>query len=115
MTIRLYLISFVSLILLAPAPWARADATGVGDREYQVKAAFVYNFLKFVDWPKAKMGESNEPIIIGIIGNDVFQDAFEILEKKTVEGRKVLLRHFRGIEEFEKAGKKEPSGPQPKV
>jgi hypothetical protein len=101
------------LFLWAAAQPARAD--DITSREYHVKAAFVYNFLKFVDWPKAKMGDSNEPIVISIIGDDVFQDAFDVLEQKTVDGREVTVKHFKGLERLEKAGQKDPSGLHPEI
>ncbi len=108
------IIALAAWLLLSAAVWpVRADDS-VG-HEYQVKAAFVYNFLKFVDWPKAKVGDSNEPMIIAIIGNDVFENAFEVLEQKTVENRKVVVKYLQGIEELEKAGRKEPSKPHPEV
>ncbi len=59
-------------------------------REYQIKAAFIYNFINFVDWPKEKMAESNEPVIIGIVGKDPFGDAFAPVKDKEVKGKKFL-------------------------
>ena len=74
------------------------------NKEYQIKAAFLYNFIKFVDWPKKKNEDSNEPITIGIIGKDPFGDAFEPLKNKQVKDRQVVIKRFKALEELEKAG-----------
>ena len=45
----------------------RADSTS--SREYQVKAAFLYNFINFIDWPEENINtDKKNPIVIGIIG-----------------------------------------------
>lgn len=38
--------------------------------EYEVKAAFLYNFIKFVEWPPKAFPKQSSPIIIGILGDD---------------------------------------------
>lgn len=45
--------------------------------EYQVKAAFLYNFATFVDWPGDAFGNSNAPLVIGAIGEDPFGGALD--------------------------------------
>ncbi|HXT11957.1 MAG TPA: YfiR family protein [Candidatus Angelobacter sp.] len=45
--------------------------------EYQVKAAFLYNFAKFVEWPPASFPKPNSPIVIGVLGKNVFGNALE--------------------------------------
>jgi hypothetical protein len=82
----------------------QADTTA--SREYQIKAAFLYNFIMFTDWPKEKMSDDNEPIIIGIIGKDPFGDAFEPVKDKNVKGKNVVIELFKGLEELKEADKK---------
>lgn len=53
-------------------------------KEYQLKAAFLYNFAKFVDWPNHAPGATS-PIIIGVVGVNPFGD--ELLN--AVRGRKI--------------------------
>jgi hypothetical protein len=79
----------------AIAPGARADSSS--NQEYQVKAAFLYNFIQFVDWPE-ETSDSNEPITIGIIGNDPFGNAFEPIKDKKVKGRAVVIKRFESFE-----------------
>src|SRR5687767_9459688 len=53
--------------------------------EYQIKAAFVYNFTKFVEWPPERFASATDPIVIGVMGTNPFGDDL----KKAVQGRKV--------------------------
>jgi hypothetical protein len=102
MKIRVYIFIFVILAMLA-VPQAYGDSAST--REYQVKAAFLYNFIMFVDWPAEKMPAAGEPIIIGIIGKDPFENAFEPIKDKQVNGRKVVVIRFKGLNEIKKSDK----------
>jgi hypothetical protein len=97
------------VVLIVPHAWADSAQS----LEYQVKAAFLYNFIKFVDWPE-ETSDSNEPIIIGIVGKDPFEDAFKPLQEKEAKDRKVIIQRFEGFVELEKSGKKEKDQPHPK-
>jgi hypothetical protein len=86
----------LALALIVSADTARAES---GDsQEYKVKAAFLYNFIKFVDWPKEKVADSNS-ITVGIIGKSLFGKAFEPLKGKQAKDKKVIIKKFKGIEE----------------
>lgn len=64
--------------------------------EYQVKAAFLYNFAKFVEWPGDALGNSNAPLIIGVIGDDPFGGALDqAINGKTINGRALLVRRLK--------------------
>jgi hypothetical protein len=104
MRIRVWILVVVVLVLLAGV---QVWADSVSAQEYQVKAAFLYNFIMFVDWPDAKMAADNEPVIIGIIGQDPFEDAFGPIKDKQAKGRKVIIERFKGLEELKKADKAE--------
>jgi hypothetical protein len=58
--------------------------------EYQIKAAFLYNFAKFVEWPAASFKDSNSPIAICVVG----QNPFGAILEETVNGKKLEGRHF---------------------
>lgn len=67
-------------------------------REYQVKAAFLYNFTKFVDWPDETMSDTSKPFIIGIICDEgTYKDAYAPLEKEQVKGKNIILRHMNKL------------------
>jgi hypothetical protein len=63
-------------------------------KEDQLKAAFLYNFLKFVDWPTDKMPDNNEPAIIGIYGGQGFAKTFEPIKDKTVGSKRIVVKEF---------------------
>jgi len=107
MRIRAYNLMVLALVLLmaAIAPTVKADP--VTSSEYQVKAAFLYNFIKFADWPGEDTADSNEPIIIGIVGKNPFGDAFKPIENKRIKERQVIVKQFKGLGEQEKSGEKD--------
>lgn len=56
--------------------------------EYQVKAAFIFNFAKFVDWPPQAFAQTNSPIVVGVLGRNVFGDNLEkVIRDKTINNR----------------------------
>ncbi|HOK66788.1 MAG TPA: YfiR family protein [Anaerohalosphaeraceae bacterium] len=76
--------------------------------EYQVKAAFIYNFMKFTDWPPEKMenggaGDSSPPPMqIGIVGENPFGKAFEPLMDKKIKERPLKLVFIPGMAAYAK-------------
>ena len=62
--------------------------------EYQVKAAFLYNFAKFVEWPPQAFQRPGEPIAVCVVGQDRFEGALEETVKgKEAEGRPLVVRN----------------------
>jgi YfiR/HmsC-like len=60
--------------------------------EYQVKAAFLYNFAKFVEWPSSSFSDASAPFRICVFGLDPFgQELHDITSEKTVNGRKLQV------------------------
>jgi hypothetical protein len=80
------------------AGWpAIASCLPVGEKqttlEYQVKAAFLLNFTKFIDWPA---GNPAEPFSMCILGNDPFGPAIDrMVQGETVRGRRLAVRRVR--------------------
>jgi hypothetical protein len=62
--------------------------------EYKVKAAFLYNFLKFVEWPDDQSADVSIPITIGILGEDRFGTAFNEITSRKVKERTIVVRRF---------------------
>jgi len=81
------------LALLAPAAaWAQPATP---QRESAVKAAFLFKFGAFVEWPPGAFGRADEPLVIGVSGNDeVAADLEQLAAGKTVEGRRVQTRRI---------------------
>jgi hypothetical protein len=63
--------------------------------EYQVKAAFLYNFAKFVEWPPQAFKSPTDPIVIGVLGKNPFGDALaEAVSGKALGGRAFQVREI---------------------
>jgi YfiR/HmsC-like len=64
--------------------------------EYQVKAAFLLNFIKFTEWPASAFADSDSPISICILGVDPFGSGLEqVVAGESVNGRKVTVQRIR--------------------
>jgi hypothetical protein len=101
---------FVPLVVLLGCLWvsnAYPETKSAQYQEYEVKAAFIYNFLKFVDWPEEKMARSSNQIIIGIVGEDPFGSAVDIFKDKTVENRNLVIKRFEGFRQLKEAAEKD--------
>jgi len=63
--------------------------------EYQVKAAFLFNFAKFVEWPPSSFSDASAPLRICVFGRDPFgQGLRDIVNEKTVNGRKLEVDYM---------------------
>jgi len=90
---RSILFGIASLILLlcqiplsaAPAPDEKRY------KEYEVKAACIYNFLKFVEWPRPEDDKDPPPLTLGVFGKDVHRVIEKVLKNRTVRKGKVRV------------------------
>ena len=98
-TRRKWLLRFACLCL-AGACTAAADITP-GAGEYQVKAAFLYNFTKFTDWPPRVFSSSNAPIFIGIVGEDPFGKTIDdVVSGEVVAGHPLVVKRLRAEDDL---------------
>jgi len=90
----------VALLLLAGSMLgAESDPVAVG--EYHVKAAFLYNFAKYVQWPADAPTARAGTFVITILGNDPFGPSLdEILKGKMIDRLKVVVRRAGGPEDL---------------
>lgn len=87
----------VACALVGGSPAAEAQAL----REYQIKAAFLYNFLKFVDWPSQALPETSDAITICVFGDDPFGEALDFIKDKMVRGRRLAIRRLGPVTNLE--------------
>ena len=66
-------------------------------REYRIKAAFLYNFAKFVEWPSQAFEDNDSTLILGVFGDDPFGAALQSLSGKTVRGRRLTIKRFDSL------------------
>jgi hypothetical protein len=72
-----------------------AGAEKPNPTEYQVKAAFLFNFVKFVEWPVASFSRADAPLVIGVLGEDPFgEDLDRILRNRSINGHALQLKRF---------------------
>lgn len=68
--------------------------------EYQVKALFIYNFAKFVEWPPTSFTGAHDPITVCIAGEDPFGSEFDqAVQNKTVNSRAFQIRRIGKAED----------------
>lgn len=60
------------------------DLSSAASSEYLIKAGYIYNFAKLVEWPAAA-ARKGQPIVIGVLGNDAFAAVLD----KVVNGKKI--------------------------
>lgn len=84
---------------LALGAAAGANAQEPQPREYEVKAAFLYNFTRFVHWPPEVFNSHPNVITVGVLGNNPFGEALRSLEGKVAKGRKLTVLSFRTVQE----------------
>jgi uncharacterized protein DUF4154 len=64
--------------------------------EYLIKAGFIYNFAKFVEWPSAAFAQPDSPIVIGILGTDPFGNLIDqIVQNKKIGTRGFVVKRLR--------------------
>ena len=77
-------LSLLWLLLLS----GHGRAQGTPPTEYQIKAAFIFNFARFIEWPPQAFADTTSPFVIGILGESTFRDDLQ----KTI-GNKAVDDH----------------------
>ena len=99
---KILLIIYVSAVIFGTVAQVFADdSNGQSvNREYQIKAGYLYNFFGFIDWPGDKNVNSAASFTIGVICNqskEEFKAELNRLEQKTVNGKPIKVRVFDKI------------------
>ncbi|MEX2594033.1 MAG: YfiR family protein, partial [Anditalea sp.] len=70
-------------------------------RHYQVKAAFLYNFTQFVEWPASAFPDDGAPVSIGIVGEDPFGPYLdEVVAGENMNGHPLIVQRFNPDDEI---------------
>ncbi len=88
-----FLIIFTGILLCAS--WS-ASETGSPD-ENKLKAAFVYHFAKFIDWPESTFATEQSPLIITVFGADNLARALDPLNSRAVRNHPIQIRSTADI------------------
>jgi uncharacterized protein DUF4154 len=82
----------IAAAVAGPRP-AQADAQA---DEYRVKAAFLYKFGSYIEWPSGSFARTDSPVTIGVIGADALaEELVQIVAGRNVHGRPVRVRRLR--------------------
>src|SRR5438046_7588403 len=68
--------------------------------KYETKAGYLLNFAEFIEWPAGSFSHAKSPIILGVVGKDPFGAELDKLQGKTVNGRTLEIKRFKGALEF---------------
>ncbi|MCU1348191.1 MAG: YfiR family protein [Acidobacteria bacterium] len=83
-------LALLAVTLASPAQSAAPTA------EYRVKAAFLLNFIHFVDWPPGAFASRDAPLVICVVGVDPFGEALDqTIEGETIDQRRIVVRRSR--------------------
>jgi hypothetical protein len=95
--VRIFLFGIVLTVWAMPA---KAEDEAVLD--FQVKAAFLVNFPKYIDWPSTAVPQTNSKITVGIFGDDNVAEAFAamVVGGKTIYGHPIVLKRIIREEEI---------------
>jgi hypothetical protein len=87
-------------LLVGGAPWARcpaqSDPSDLQIAEYRVKAAFLYKFASYVEWPARVFDRPESPFVFGVSGGDVLgEELGQVVVGHSIGGRPVMIRKLR--------------------
>jgi hypothetical protein len=94
---RLRILIVALSVSLSWAPESIAQTPDSSDSsEYLIKAGFIYNFAKFVEWPATAFAQPDSPIVIGILGTDPFGNLIDrIVENKKIGARGFVVKRLK--------------------
>ena len=97
----LKVIPYLVAALLSP-PFCEQAIGALSDvrLEGEVRAAFLYNFTKFVEWPAEASDRVTSDFAVCVLGRSPFGEALDILLAKSVRGRRIAVTYLHRIEEL---------------
>lgn len=82
----------VCCLMMLVAKYAHTET--LSGLEYHVKAGFIYNFAKFVEWPPDTFENNNNVIVLCFASNNPLSDILFDLNDKIVSGKKIEVRKY---------------------
>ena len=88
------------VILLLVAGSLKLSAQTAAPAEYQIKAVFLFNFARFVDWPAKAFPDADSPFVMGVLGDDPFGSYLdETVRGEKVNGHPLTVQRYRRVSE----------------
>jgi preprotein translocase subunit Sec61beta len=80
-----------------------SDAIAQVPDEYKVKAVFLFHFAQFVEWPAGSFTGADDPMIIGVLGEDPFGEYLDdVVSGESINGHPLQVRRFSRLEDIDK-------------
>src|SRR5512136_1014861 len=95
-----HLISFAVFLSVLAGPGEAFPGEGPKPTEYDVKAAYIYNFAKFVEWPPGTFHDQSEDLDVCVVGEDAFGHSLAAINGKNVGGRKIRVRRSVSLQDL---------------
>lgn len=93
-----YQLCALSLLLFTAITIGHVRMVVAAAPEYQIKAAFLLNFAKFVEWPVSAFTDEKAPFILGVVGTDPLESVLDVLNGQMVKNRPVKVQRLTGTE-----------------
>ena len=91
----------VCVCAVAWAARAQDAEEGTINREYPLKALFLYNFAGYIEWPAGTFANDESPFTIGILGKTPIDETLnQIAATKRISGRKIEIVHFVSVNDL---------------
>src|ERR1051325_1173453 len=88
----------LELTLLVLLLSVMCSVRGQTSKEYQIKAAFLFNFAQYVEWPPEAFADASAPISIGVLGEDPFGPVLEqTVQGETINHRKLIIQRSQQV------------------
>lgn len=71
-----------------------------GNTEYEIKAAYLYQVTKFIQWPDDQFSNQDAPIRICVLGDSPFGKLLDGLSEKTSQNRKLTVEHLPSMQKL---------------
>ena len=85
----------IQILCLVAAAWCSGARSAPPAPEYQVKAAYLFNFVQFVEWPEAAYESPTAPFVIGVVGEDPFGNILDqVTAGESLGQHPLVVRRF---------------------
>lgn len=96
------LLTLLAVLATLAQPALSGDLSA--SREHQLKAAFLFNFTKFIEWPALSFSSANDPIVIGVFGDGPFVvELAQVVNDRQVNGRGIVVKRVETAAEARSA------------
>jgi len=67
---------------------------GASSADYKLKAAYIYQFTKFTNWPDASFDNNDSPIVICVLGDNPFDETLDDFPSRSSQNRSLKVKYL---------------------